>query len=406
VSKRIILVAAIGAVVAGVAAGALVEPARATQPGDVGSLAFGMRDSSGTAKKRCRIVVRKVHHHRKRVRICRRVKKVVPPAATVVAQASLGTSNSDVIASLAVGDGSIWATLADGQRIVRIDPATLRVTATIANPLPVEWAPTVAYGDGAVWLSEAIPGVGSGSPTGALVRIDPATNAVVATVPVGRSPEGLAFTAGAVWSANHRSDQPQDAAPPHTFSVSRVDVASNTATANVVVETRADTGDSWLNFCCGPQGAAAGAGSVWVADTTTNQVSRIDPATNTVTARIANPGHQACGSMAANDTSVWLTEGCNSEGLWRIDPASNRVAATLQLPGAGGDVRLAFGSVWVSTSLIGGFAAAKETLTRIDPLTNRVVGRTPIPSAGPLAVGDGVLWMGSGSSLRELRPAA
>lgn len=399
--KRIIFV---GAVLAALLAGMLVQPAGASHPAAVGREASGTGNSSGATKKRCRTVVRTVRHRRKRVRVCRRVKPKVPTAATVVAHASFGTSTSDVISSLAVGDGSIWAALADGQRIVRIDPATLKVTATITNPLPVEWSPEIAYGDGAVWLSDAIPGVGSVSPTGALVRIDPATNAVVATVPVGRSPEGIAFTAGAVWTANHRSDQPQDAAPPHTFSVSKVDVASNTATGSVVVETRADTGDSWANFCCGPQGAAAGAGSVWVADATTNQVSRIDPVTNVVTAQIANPGHLGCGNMAADDTSVWLTEGCDSPGLWRIDPASNSVTTTVRLPGAGGDVQIGFGSVWVSTGF-SSLAGSKETLTRIDPQTNRIVGRTAIPGAGPLAVGDGVLWMGSGSTLLELRPA-
>jgi Tol biopolymer transport system component len=45
-----ILVAAVGAVVAAVAAGVLVQSARATYPGDVGRLAFGMRDSSGNAQ--------------------------------------------------------------------------------------------------------------------------------------------------------------------------------------------------------------------------------------------------------------------------------------------------------------------------------------------------------------------
>ena len=402
--KRVILAIALSSTIAVVAAGVVASTARATHSGDTGRLTPASRHPAGEARRRCRFVIRKIHHHRKRVRICRRVKRPLPPAATVEARVSLGTSVSDVIESLAVGDGAIWAVLGDGQKIVRIDPATLQVTATIANPLPLEWAPTVAYGDGSVWLSDAIPGVGSGSPTGALVRIDPATNAVVATIPVGRSPEGLAFTAGAVWSANHRSDQPQAANPPHTFSVSKVDVASNTKTADVVVESRADTGDSWGNFCCGPQGATAGAGAVWVADATTNEVSRIDPATDSVTARIANPGHQACGSMAADDASVWLTDGCDSEGLWRIDPASNSVTATLRLPGIGIDVRPAFSSVWVSTGFSSGWLNSKNALVRIDPQTNRVVGRTAVQSPGPLAVGDGVLWMGSGSSLLELRP--
>jgi hypothetical protein len=46
VSKRIILASAVTAALVAMAAGALVSPARATYPGDVGRLAFGMRDSS------------------------------------------------------------------------------------------------------------------------------------------------------------------------------------------------------------------------------------------------------------------------------------------------------------------------------------------------------------------------
>jgi DNA-binding beta-propeller fold protein YncE len=109
--------------------------------------------------------------------------------------------------------------------------------------------------------------------------------------------------------------------------------------------------------------------------------------------------------MAADDTSVWLTEGCDAEGLWRIDPASNSVTATLRLPGIGIDVRSAFGSLWVSTGASTGWLNSKNSLTRIDPQANRVVGRTAVQSPGPLAVGDGVLWMGSGASLLELLPA-
>jgi streptogramin lyase len=251
--------------------------------------------------------------------------------------------------------------------------------------------------------------VGSGPPTGALVRIDPVTNAVVATIPTGRSPEGLAFTPGAVWSANHRSDQPDTAPAPHTFSVSKVEVASNLETKRVVVETRGDTGDSWQNFCCGPQGATAGAGSVWAADTTTNQVSRIDPATGSVIATISNPtlGTAACGNMAADATSVWLTAGCDRKDLWRIDPDSNTVASTIRLPGVGSDVQIAFGSVWVSTYATPQAGLAKAVLARLDPATNKVVAQTPIPYSGqkPLATGDAVLWMGAGSTLLELRPA-
>jgi YVTN family beta-propeller protein len=378
--------------------GTVVLWASASNPATAGSAA--------SAKKRCKIVVKIVHHHKTRVRVCHKVKPPpLPLAAKVIGKVSLGTSRLDEIASLAVGGGSIWAALADGHRIVRIDPATLHVTATITNPLATEWPPLLSFGADSVWLSEAIAPVGSDSPTGALVRIDPATNAVAATIPVGRSPEGLAFTSGAVWAANHRSDEPQSAPAPHTFTVSKVDVASNQETKRVVVETRADTGDPSQNFCCGLQGATAGAGSVWVADTTTSEVSRIDPVTGTVITTVSNPGFGACGGMAADDTSVWLTASCDEEGLWRIDPATNTVAATIKLPGVGGDVRVALGSIWVSTFVTGQAPTAKSTLTRINPATNKIVGRTPIPEAGPMTIGDGVIWMASGSTLLELRPS-
>jgi TolB protein len=50
VSKRIILTTASLAAFVSVVAGALVAPARATYPGDVGRLAFGMRDSANNAQ--------------------------------------------------------------------------------------------------------------------------------------------------------------------------------------------------------------------------------------------------------------------------------------------------------------------------------------------------------------------
>ena len=46
-SKRIILVAALSVALLAAAAGVLVSTARATYPGDVGRLSFGMTDSAG-----------------------------------------------------------------------------------------------------------------------------------------------------------------------------------------------------------------------------------------------------------------------------------------------------------------------------------------------------------------------
>ena len=48
-----------------------------------------------------------------------------------------------------------------------------------------------ATGFGSVWQSDFGSGV--------LLRIDPVTNKVVKTIPVGSAPSGIAVTADAVW---------------------------------------------------------------------------------------------------------------------------------------------------------------------------------------------------------------
>ena len=67
------------------------------------------------------------------------------------------------------------------------------------------------------------------------------TNAVIATIPVGHEPFGIAAGDGAVWVAN-RTD----------FTVSRIDPRTNRVVATIRIGNR-------------PQGIAAGQGAVWVA---------------------------------------------------------------------------------------------------------------------------------------------
>src|SRR5262249_9080806 len=72
--------------------------------------------------------------------------------------------------------------------VSRIDPRTNRVSATI----PVgRGAYAIAAGDGAVWVTSAIDD--------ALWRIDPATNRVVARVPLSGAPRAGAIGAGGIW---------------------------------------------------------------------------------------------------------------------------------------------------------------------------------------------------------------
>src|SRR5262249_60930978 len=121
----------------------------------------------------------------------------------------------------------------------------------------------------------------------------------------------------------------------HSFSVSRVDLASDTESARVVVEHRADTHSDFDNFCCGPQGMTAGAGSVWVADTTSKDVYRIDPATNTVIATIPAPaGSQACGDVVFDGSAIWVASSCDVTTIWNLAPAAHPEPETVMLKGS------------------------------------------------------------------------
>jgi DNA-binding CsgD family transcriptional regulator len=119
---------------------------------------------------------------------------------------------------------------------------------------------------------------------------------------------------------------------------------------------------------------SAGAGSIWVAHPLTDTVIRVDPETGEVLANIAiDPRPESArgsddgeGGILATDDAIWVQD-YDDSSLWRIDPATNSVVARLDLPSPpfGGHILEAFGSLWVP--LVGGF-------TRIDPETNAVIG--------------------------------
>jgi streptogramin lyase len=80
----------------------------------------------------------------------------------------------------AYGAGSVWGITPNAENLVRIDPATNTVAATIHMP---ELAAEVVATDTAVWVTQGPPG-GAGAE---LWKIDPATNKVVGHVTLGVS---------------------------------------------------------------------------------------------------------------------------------------------------------------------------------------------------------------------------
>ena len=102
------------------------------------------------------------------------------------------------VAGVAVGAGAVWVANGRSGTVLRIDPPTTLVVATIpvAEPSPgCErcWGAVAAHGD-AVWAT-----INSAGPV--VVRIDAQFNRVVATIPVGIVPDRLTVDdeEGAVW---------------------------------------------------------------------------------------------------------------------------------------------------------------------------------------------------------------
>jgi virginiamycin B lyase len=104
----------------------------------------------------------------------------------------------------------------------------------------------VASGFGSVWVAVS----------GGLVRLDPATGAVVARISTGRRPWGVAVGEGTVWAGDWNDG-----------TVARVDPATNTVVWRVTLNTGLGQGS--------PVGVAAGGGSVWAADNSSDEIWRL-----------------------------------------------------------------------------------------------------------------------------------
>lgn len=273
--------------------------------------------------------------------------------------------------AVAIGHGAVWTVAADANQVVRVDPASGRITARV--PVPHGPAQLAVTGD-AVWV--LCP------PDNSVSRIDPAANRVVATVPVGRSATGLAVAAGSVWVASGLDD-----------TVTRVDQASNRVLATLPVGRE-------------PTGLATAGGAVWVALPARQGLGRIDPAGNRV--RFVPVPDCCAGALAAGEDGLWaIWDGT----LVRLDPATGRALARVTLPPTEAvypyQLAVAGGAVWVASASTR--VGTPKLLWRVDPGSLRVTGQlrlgtTParlLPIA--LTAGDGALWVADGGAGAVLR---
>ena len=207
----------------------------------------------------------------------------------------------------------------------------------------------IAIGNGAVWVANSLDGTVS--------RIDPNTNAVVQTIPVGNGPSGIIYTAGSIWVAN-TGDR----------TVTKIDADSGKPETTLPIGRR----------------ARLRAGTLWASERTANRVVRIDPKSGAVVQTRFRSATASTG-LAFGGGVVWVANSLDGT-VSRIDPTTNSVTGTIATGNGPAGVAVAADGVWVSNQFGG-------TVARIDPRTNQVVRRISVGNR-PLGVavsGDSVL---------------
>lgn len=303
-------------------------------------------------------------------------------AAGVLVASSIGAGQTQALRSLGVSStvttgkhpsgvvaaaGSLWVTNDVDNTVTRIDPATSTVTQTIPLRGKEYPDPSFAAFDGhAVWVVAPT--------TGTVSRLDARTGALSATTAVPALSLGIAFANGSAWVP---SFDPYRCSGNRCFSrLTRLDARTARVTGRFNVYT--------------PTGIDFGFGSLWIVDHRSAKVTRFDPrharAVATISVRIGHePTTEGPEQVAVGLGGVWVSQP-GQDVVSRIDPGTNKVVARVRFPRNSGPHRFAIGagSVW---------AIGPKRIFRIDAATNRI--------ADSVAIGTH-----KGSDYRGLRAAA
>jgi streptogramin lyase len=297
-----------------------------------------------------------------------------------------GTIDVGRATSVAYGAGSVWVSIdpvnSPNRAILRIDPQSDRVLATIPTPVVPGWeigGGGLVVAQGSVWVA------GPDGSGGAIVRIDPSTNRVTDTITLkGQVVADIAVDASGIW-ALLRGD-PNQPGP----EVVRIDPASALVVARIPLSGGVGRyifaiGGSVIAAIAQPPGGPYDGGTV----------VRIDPSTNQVGGTFDLGTYP---SAAVGDGMMWaVTE---SGGLVQIDPATSQPTGTpANVPCTGDALAVGAGGVWC-------FDPARDrALTRFNPRTAQVdVAMRPDQGTGgtALAASPGSIWVVNGEQLTRI----
>src|SRR4051812_43111150 len=240
---------------------------------------------------------------------------------------------------------------------------------------------------------------------GTLSVIDPEANKVIGDpIDAGARPDGVAAGKGVVWLAGAGSDSvrrfqaaeqivPTAKVPvgdrPEAISLGKqlVWVANvNDNTVNRIDRATPSPVGSPIGVGSKPSGIFVGRRFVWVANNGDDTITRIDPSTAEVVGDPIAVGKDPRG-VIETEGFAWVA----NSGDDTVTRLNRKTGETVGVTTVGHDPRqLAFGngSVWVTNN-------GDNTVTRLDPNTGRVVG-SPIPvGQKPLGIasGAGAVWV-------------
>jgi streptogramin lyase len=315
-------------------------------------------------------------------------------SAVVAATTTVGPDGA--VRSVVYGEGAVWVAVtgepSGGGTVLRIDPRTDEVVAAIPVAAVPGWevgGAGLTIGAGSVWVTGSVedladPPIGTDA---VLVRIDPATNEVAATIPLGDGSGGdVAVDEGGVWVVIGGDERGQ---------LVRVDPATNEVVATIPIWHEAAPYQD-LRQVVTVGGVVLvtqptfdnGGSAITAVDAVTNQVL------GTAVIRVPEDLNSSIGSLVVRNGEVWADNGYR---LVRIDPLTGRLLdGAVGLPDA-----LAAGlltsderGLWF-LGYNGRTGSGPRTLSLLDPETGQVQTFVDVPGIAPnaMAVGPDAVWI-------------
>jgi peptide/nickel transport system substrate-binding protein len=234
-----------------------------------------------------------------------------------------------------------------------------------AAPAPRRRRAVLITGAAVLFASLIAFGASRATRTEGLTRIDenaigviePDSGSIKRQYAVGRGPTAVATGAGSVWVANTLDE-----------TVTRID-------RDQVVPIHVDGAPAALAF---------GAGSLWVADGESRLVVQVNPEANRVEQRLEVGNAPRALAFAAG--ALWIASGSDA-AIDRFDVERARVTDSVPLASNPTAIAVGAGALWAASEEAG-------TVTRID--TRTLSADRPIPVGnGPsaVAVGEGAVWV-------------